>query len=81
MRTFAEFEAQVSRHGLTVREYQLNLVAMGTHGLTEAEREAIADRCIDTRKRGDENVTVWHHAAAYFGTPCQCVMCANHEAA
>lgn len=79
--TFAEFEAKVARHGLTVRQYQLNLVAMGTHGVGADDREAIADLCIAARKRGDENITVWHHAAAYFGTECQCVTCTTQRQA
>ncbi len=72
---FAEFETKVSRHGMTARQYQIQLVAMGTHGVGVDDREAIADRCIEARKRGDDNVSVWHHAAAHFGTACNCAMC------
>lgn len=73
--SFEEYERQVSRHGLTAREHQLGLVRMGTIGLREDQVEEIADRCIAARKSGATNVSVWHHAAAHFGSQCRCYEC------
>ena len=73
--SFEEYERQVSRHGITARQHQVGLVLMATTGLRADQVEAIADRCIDARKRRADNVSVLHHAAAYFGSQCRCYMC------
>lgn len=55
-------------------EEQLRLVQSGLRGLKPKQAEDIARNCIEAREHG-ERCSVWHCAAEYFGTECQCAPC------
>lgn len=60
------------------RDWQRDLVVCTTRGLTTEQIDAITDKCMSARERGD-NAGVWHQVVLYFGTPCRCVQCSNRK--
>ena len=55
-------------------EQRINLVRGATHGINVEAAVIIAQMCQDADARGS-NASVWHNAAQFFGSACDCVAC------
>jgi hypothetical protein len=62
----------------TTKEQSLNhwrnRIRASVHMPSNDDVEAIAVRCQEAQEKG-ENCSVWHNAAAHYGTRCNCAQC------